>query len=247
MVVWICSLPPVSYLALVAASFQIIRLTQITQYLMALKVVGLTPGKMLEQFSGATGHSQSTVPAIAISALSAYVQFASNSKKALKWLFLAGSRAQVAFPVVSPQTKLDLKGLECHVAATNKCLPENSKLCISLHNNIKAFVRKLAFLIGIPFHSPYLTDTVDVLLNDDLEGGGALEGQQVTYPSLLHSGWSSASLITHSTTERIFTLPPHWTNAIDFPETATHAVDFGPGITNGVGPVVVMIVQFLGK
>ncbi|KAF9643908.1 hypothetical protein BDM02DRAFT_3219125 [Thelephora ganbajun] len=162
------------------------RLTQITQYLVALKVVGLTPGEMLERFSGATGHSQSTVSAIVISASSTYVRFASNSK-ALKWPFLTGSRAQC----------------------------------------------KLAFLVGIPFHSPYLTDAVDVLLNDDLEGGGLWKADELhtqVYRTTDGSDLrSSASSITRSTTERIFTLPPHWTNAIDFPETATRAVDFGPG------------------
>lgn len=48
----------------------------------------------------------------------------------------------------------------------------------------------------------------------------------------------SSSSITRSVTEQIFTLPLHWTKAIDFPETATHAIDFGPGGANGVGPIV---------
>ena len=153
--------PPVPYLASVAVSFPIIGLTQLSQYLVAFKVADLTPGEMLERFSGTTGHSQGIVSAVAISASSTYDQFISNSKKALKWLFLAGSRAQVAFPVVSLEPNiiadsvdggegvpspmltivgLGLKDLERHVAGTNKYLPDNSKLCISLHNSIKAFV-----------------------------------------------------------------------------------------------------------
>ena len=221
--------PPVSYLASVAVSFPLIGLTQLAQYLVTFKVAGLTPGEMLDRLSGATGHSQGIVSAVAISASSTYEQFILNSKKALKWLFLAGSRAQVTFPVVSLEPSiitdsveggegvpspmltvvgLSLKDLERHVAATNKYLPDNSKLCVSLHNSIKAFVvtgpsralhglvtalrkvrapsgldqskvpfskRKPVFhvrflLVGVPFHSPYLTDAVDVLLDDDLEG-----------------------------------------------------------------------------
>jgi len=233
--------PPVSYLASVAVSFPVIGLTQLTQYLVAFKVANLTPGEMLERFAGATGHSQGVVSAVAISASSTYEQFISNSKKALKWLFLAGSRAQNAFPVVSLEPSiiadsveggegipspmltvvgLTLKDLERHVAATNKYLPDNSKLCISLHNSVKAFVvtgpsralhglvtalrkvrapsgldqskipfskRKPVFhvrflLVGVPFHSPYLADAVDVLLNDDLEGEELWEGDELQIP-----------------------------------------------------------------
>ena len=103
---------------------------------------------------------------------------------------------------------------------TNKYLPENSKLCISLHNSIKAFVitgpsralhglvtalrkvrapsdldqskvpfskRKPVFhvrflLVGVPFHSPYLTDTVDILLNDDLKGEELWEADELQIP-----------------------------------------------------------------
>lgn len=208
---------------------------------MAFKIAGLTPGEMLERFSGATGHSQGIVSAVAISASSDRDQFVLNSKKALKWLFLAGSRAQVAFPIVSLEPSivadsveggegvpspmltvvgLNLKDLERHVAATNKYLPDNSKLCISLHNSIKAFVitgpsralyglvtalrkirapsgldqskvpfskRKPAFhvrflAVGVPFHSPYLTDAVDVLLNDDLKGEELWETDELQIP-----------------------------------------------------------------
>jgi len=233
--------PPVSYLASVAVSFPVIGLTQLTQYLVSFKVADITPGEMLERFSGATGHSQGIVSAVAISASSTYEQFVLNSEKALKWLFLAGSRAQVAFPVVSLESSiiadsveggegvpspmlavvgLNLKDLERHVAATNKYLPENSKLCISLHNSIKAFVitgpsralhglvtalrkvrapsgldqskvpfskRKPVFhvrflLVGVPFHSPYLTDAIDVLLNDDLKGEELWEADELQIP-----------------------------------------------------------------
>ena len=37
--------------------------------------------------------------------------------------------------------------------------------------------------------------------------------------------------------DQIFTKPVHWTKATDFPETATHAIDFGPGGLSGCGPM----------
>jgi len=45
------------------------------------------------------------------------------------------------------------------------------------------------------------------------------------------------SSITRSLCEQIFTSPIHWTKATDFPEAATHAVDFGPGGLSGIGPL----------
>jgi fatty acid synthase subunit alpha len=43
--------------------------------------------------------------------------------------------------------------------------------------------------------------------------------------------------VTLSLTEQIFTQPIHWTTATNFPESATHAVDFGPGGLSGIGPL----------
>ena len=43
--------------------------------------------------------------------------------------------------------------------------------------------------------------------------------------------------ITKLLGDQIFTLPIHWTSATAFPETATHAIDFGPGGLSGIGPL----------
>ncbi|KAK0240789.1 hypothetical protein EDD85DRAFT_933959 [Armillaria nabsnona] len=37
--------------------------------------------------------------------------------------------------------------------------------------------------------------------------------------------------------DQIFTAPIHWTKAVDFPETATQAIDFGPSGISGIGPL----------
>ena len=42
--------------------------------------------------------------------------------------------------------------------------------------------------------------------------------------------------ITDSLCEQIFVKPIHWTKATEFPESATHAIDFGPGGMSGIGP-----------
>ena len=48
---------------------------------------------------------------------------------------------------------------------------------------------------------------------------------------------SVSGSLTRALCEQIFTLPIHWATATNFPETATHAVDFGPGGLSGIGPL----------
>ena len=63
--------------------------------------------------------------------------------------------------------------------------------------------------------------------------------------------------ITRSLCEQICTAPIHWTKATNFPETATHAIDLGPGGLSGIGPLTarnldgrgvrVIVVGYQGK
>ena len=41
--------------------------------------------------------------------------------------------------------------------------------------------------------------------------------------------------LTASLCDQIFTSPIHWVTTCNFPATATHAVDFGPGGNSGIG------------
>lgn len=153
--------PPVAYQVSIPVSMPLIGLVQLVQYLVAFKVASITPGEFVSRFSGATGHSQGVVSAVAVSASTSYETFITNSAKALRWLFFAGSRAQTACPILSvepsiiadsveggegvPSTMLSvvgllLKELSPHIEKTNKYLPENSQLGVSLHNGNKAFV-----------------------------------------------------------------------------------------------------------
>lgn len=153
--------PPVAYLASVPISLPLIGLTQLVQYLVVCKVSTLTPGELRERISGATGHSQGIVSAVAISASATFEEFTENARKALKWLFYSGLRGQKAFPVLSLEpsivqdsieggegtpspmlsiTGLSLKEVEGHLKKTNAHLAENSQLHVSLHNGPRAFV-----------------------------------------------------------------------------------------------------------
>jgi fatty acid synthase subunit alpha len=43
--------------------------------------------------------------------------------------------------------------------------------------------------------------------------------------------------ITHSLCVQIFTSSTKWSGVTNFPETATHAIDSGPGGLSGIGPL----------
>jgi fatty acid synthase subunit beta len=153
--------PSTAYLASVPVSFPLIGLTQLVQYLVACSVAGMTPGQFRDTISGATGHSQGIVSAVAIAASTSYESFTANALKAVKWLFFSGLRGQQAFPVVALEpsivedsieggegaptpmlsvTGLKLAELEVHIKKTNTHLAENSQLSVSLHNGPRAFV-----------------------------------------------------------------------------------------------------------
>ena len=137
------------------SSFPLIGLTQLIQYLVVCKVVGLAPGKLHDQLDGTTGHLQGLVSAIAIAASSTYESFDTNAKKALHWLFFSSMHGQEAFPILAlkpslvsnsvegsegmPMPMLSVNGLELptlekHINVTNKHLLSHSQLSVSLYN-----------------------------------------------------------------------------------------------------------------
>lgn len=52
--------------------------------------------------------------------------------------------------------------------------------------------------------------------------------------------------ITRSISNQMNTLPIHWTVATNFPDTATHAIDFGPGGLSGIGNLTARNLQGRG-
>ncbi|KAJ3540249.1 hypothetical protein NM688_g6254 [Phlebia brevispora] len=96
-------------------------------------------------------------------------------------------------------------------------------------------------VINVPFHSPYLTGVTDTLFEEDL-GGKELWTQQELGIPVYHTEDGSdlrahSGSLTRALCDQIFTMPIHWAKATGFPESATHAVDFGPGGLSGIGPL----------
>jgi fatty acid synthase subunit alpha len=154
-------LPSVDYLASVPVSFPLIGLTQFTQYLVAARVSGLSPAELPARFSGASGHSQGLATTVAIFSSKDDASSLENVQKALKWLFFAGMRGQQLFPVLALEpsvvqdfidggegqptpmlsvNSLLLKDLQPHISKTNKYLPDNSQISVSLHYGPRNFI-----------------------------------------------------------------------------------------------------------
>ncbi|KAG8905251.1 3-oxoacyl-[acyl-carrier-protein] synthase [Tulasnella sp. 403] len=290
--------PPLDYLVSIPVSLPLIGLTQLVQYLVTLRVANLTPGEFRSRVAGTTGHSQGIVSAVVIAASDSFDSYTENVLKATKWLFYMGLRGQEFFPVLAieqsivadcvengegaPSPMLNVSGLglaalEAEIKKTNKHLPANSQLGISLYNGPKNHVvtgppralyglvtalrkirapggadqskipfsqRKAVFsmrflTVNVPYHSEYLKGATDKVFESDLEGvelWSSTDLEVAVYHT--ESGEDLRSLsgsLTRSLCDQIFVLPIHWAKATNFPDTATHAIDFGPGGLSGIG------------
>ncbi|GBE87869.1 fatty acid synthase [Sparassis crispa] len=96
-------------------------------------------------------------------------------------------------------------------------------------------------VVGVPFHSHYLEGMTKKMFEEDLEGEELWTKEELAIPVYNTEDGSDLRKLSTSLTcalcDLIFTLPIHWDKATNFPETATHAVDFGPGGLSGIGPL----------
>ncbi|TIB03399.1 hypothetical protein E3P94_00662 [Wallemia ichthyophaga] len=105
----------------------------------------------------------------------------------------------------------------------------------------KAVFNARFLVVGVPYHSPYLADAIPKVFDEDLAK------EELWSPSDLklavyhtETGQDLRELssgLTKSLLIQIFTQPIYWTKATNFPESATHAIDFGPGGMSGIGPL----------
>ncbi|KAK0227016.1 hypothetical protein EDD85DRAFT_975426 [Armillaria nabsnona] len=106
--------------------------------------------------------------------------------------------------------------------------------------------RKPAFnirflVVGVPYHSDYLKGATEKVLVEDLAGEVLWTVEDLKVPVYNTEDGSDLpnlkTSLTCSFCDQIFTTPINWTKAVDFPVTATHAIDFGPGGISGIGPL----------
>ncbi|KAJ6624064.1 fatty acid synthase [Mycena sp. CBHHK59/15] len=96
-------------------------------------------------------------------------------------------------------------------------------------------------VVGVPYHSDYLAGATEKLITEDLGDEELWNAEELKIPVFNTEDGSDlrqlSTSITRSLCEQIFTKPIHWSTATNFPESATHAVDFGPGGLSGIGPL----------
>ncbi|KAF3767969.1 fatty acid synthase acitivty [Cryphonectria parasitica EP155] len=153
--------PDVDYLISAPVSFPLIGLVQMAHYEVTCKALGIHPGTLRERISGTTGHSQGVVMAAATAAADTWESWPEIVKSALTILFWIGARSQQTFPRTSmtpsvlqdsidngegtPTPMLSIRDLsqaevQKHIDATNKYLPADRHISISLINSPRNMV-----------------------------------------------------------------------------------------------------------
>ncbi|KAH8759455.1 malonyltransferase-like protein [Diaporthe sp. PMI_573] len=153
--------PDVDYLITAPVSFPLIGLVQLAHYEVTCKALGIHPGTLRERISGTTGHSQGVVMAAATAAADSWETWPEIVKSSLSILFWIGARSQQTFPRTSmtpsvlqdsiengegtPTPMLSIRDLsqdqvQTHIDATNKYLPADRHIAISLINSPRNMV-----------------------------------------------------------------------------------------------------------
>ncbi|KAJ2630931.1 fatty acid synthase alpha subunit Lsd1 [Coemansia sp. RSA 1290] len=153
--------PDLQYLLSVPISLPIVGFTQLLHVLVLCKVTGYTPGELAALFKGATGHSQGIITSVVFASMTDIDSFYSLSEKALGMLFAIGMHAQLARPPTTTNpailedslenaegtpgpmlsiSRLRQSDVEKHIEATNRHLPADRQIALSLINGPRSFV-----------------------------------------------------------------------------------------------------------
>ncbi|KAJ1959241.1 fatty acid synthase alpha subunit Lsd1, partial [Dipsacomyces acuminosporus] len=153
--------PDLQYLLSVPITLPIVGLTQLLHVLVLCKVTQRTPGELADKFKGATGHSQGIITSVVFASVTDEASFYSLSEKALGLLFAIGMHSQLAYPptTINPAiledslensegtpgpmlsvSRLRQSDVEKHIEATNRHLPADRQIVLSLINGPRSFV-----------------------------------------------------------------------------------------------------------
>lgn len=146
--------PDSEYLLSAPVSFPLIALGQLSSFYVACKIWQLTPGEVVENLAGSTGHSQGIIVAAGIATCRTWDDFEGAFRSCLIALFYTGCRSQQQFPRKTAWQKmvqddgeteeeptpmmnvmhLPRAELEKQTKAFNQHLPENKRVAIALVN-----------------------------------------------------------------------------------------------------------------
>jgi fatty acid synthase subunit alpha len=222
----------------------------------AFPVTSLEPSIVQDCVEGGEGHPSPMllVTGIPIKDLKRHVEATNTHLPSISQLFVSLHNGPRAFVVNGPARALH--GLVTNlrkVRAANGT--DQSKIPFSQR---RAVFNVRFLVIGVPYHNGEYLDGVGEKVMSDLHEelwdskdlalpvyhteNGWLSLRRFFGTSLmrLFTGSDMRSIegsITRSLCDQIFTQPIHWPRATNFPETATHALDFGPGGLSGIGPL----------
>lgn len=145
--------PNSAYMLSAPVSFPLIALLQLSSFYVACKIWQLTPGEVVENLAGSTGHSQGIIVAAGIATCRTWDDFEGAFRSCLIALFYTGCRSQQQFPrktawqkMVEDEadadeptpminvTHLPRADLEKQLKAFNQHLPDNRRVAIALVN-----------------------------------------------------------------------------------------------------------------
>ncbi|KAF2800346.1 beta subunit of fatty acid synthase [Melanomma pulvis-pyrius CBS 109.77] len=147
--------PDPDYLLSAPVSFPLIALGQLASFYVACKIWQLTPGEVVANLQGSTGHSQGIIVAAGIATCRTWDDFEGAFRSCLIALFYTGCRSQQQFPrktawqkMVDDETDANAEEptpmmnvmhlpraeLEKQTRAFNQHLPENKQVAIALVN-----------------------------------------------------------------------------------------------------------------
>ncbi|KAF8753393.1 fatty acid synthase [Rhizoctonia solani] len=212
----------------------------LTYYIHGLDVLGWLDGSvpvppieylasvpLRDRLKGATGHSQGILSAV-VAATSPTSNLSPKILPRLSDGYYVGRRSwQEAFPVLAvepsivkdsvdggegvPSPMLSVTGLP--LAALEKHITGRTRQSKVPFSQRKAVFNVRFLVVGVPYHSHYLDGATEKVLAD--------LGEEL---------WDVKELGI-----AVFSLHIHWTKATAFPDSATHAIDFGPGGLSGIG------------
>lgn len=153
--------PAKEYLIMAPVSVPLIGVIQLAHYQVACRVLGITPGDFHNYLSGATGHSQGIIIALACSRAGSWESWAVEARRCITTLFYVGFRSQLDFPITAlaptvlrdseennegvPSPMLAVREiseeqLKSFVNKANEFLPAEKRIAISLVNGPRSFV-----------------------------------------------------------------------------------------------------------
>ncbi|KZT29627.1 fatty acid synthase [Neolentinus lepideus HHB14362 ss-1] len=204
----------------------------------AFPVVALEPQIVQDSIEGGEGAPTPmlAVTGLTLEELEVHIKKTNKHLRENSQLYVSLHNGPKAFVITGPAKSL--YGLVTHLRKVRAPSGlDQSKVPFSQR---KAVFSVRFLVVNVPYHSSYLEGVTEKMCAEDLACEELWKGEDLGIP-VYHtedgSDLRQSASITRSLCEQIFTKPIHWTVATGFPETATHAIDFGPGGLSGIGPL----------